>query len=117
MKNKEIENIIGDYKYGFKTEVKDVYSTGKGLNEDVVRAISKYKNEPEWMLKIRLNAYKKFCSMPQPSFGPNLDFIDFNDYTYYIKSSENVEKNGTMYQKKSKILLKSLVFLRLKEST
>lgn len=92
MKNKEIENIIGDYKYGFKTEVKDVYSTGKGLNEDVVRAISKYKNEPEWMLKIRLNAYKKFCSMPQPSFGPNLDFIDFNDYTYYIKSSENVEK-------------------------
>ena len=86
-----IDKIIGDYKYGFVTETEDVINTGKGLSLEVVEAISRYKNEPEWMLEFRRKAYKKFASMPQPSFGPNLDFIDFNEYTYYIKSSRNVE--------------------------
>ena len=89
--NNNIDKIIGDYKYGFKTETEDVINTGKGLSLEVVEAISRYKNEPEWMLEFRRKAYKKFASMPQPSFGPNLDFIDFNEYTYYIKSSKNVE--------------------------
>ena len=90
--NNNIDKIIGDYKYGFKTETEDIINTGKGLSLEVVEAISRYKNEPEWMLEFRRKAYKKFASMPQPSFGPNLDFIDFNEYTYYIKSSKNVEK-------------------------
>ena len=89
--NNNIDKIIGDYKYGFKTETEDVINTGKGLSLEVVEAISRYKNEPDWMLEFRRKAYKKFASMPQPSFGPNLDFIDFNEYTYYIKSSKNVE--------------------------
>ena len=89
--NNNIDKIIGDYKYGFKTETEDVINTGKGLSLEVVEAISRYKNEPEWMLEFSRKAYKKFASMPQPSFGPNLDFIDFNEYTYYIKSSKNVE--------------------------
>ena len=89
--NNNIDKIIGDYKYGFKTETEDVINTGKGLSLEVVEAISRYKNEPDWMLEFRRKAYKKFESMPQPSFGPNLDFIDFNEYTYYIKSSKNVE--------------------------
>ena len=88
----KIDNIVGDYKYGFKTETKDIYNTGKGLSLEVVKNISKYKNEPEWMLDIRCKAYEQFISMPQPNFGPNLDFLDFNDYTYYIKSSKSVEK-------------------------
>ena len=60
----DINSIIKDYKYGFKSDVEDVYSTGKGLNEDVVRAISSYKNEPEWMLAFRLRSYRKFMEMP-----------------------------------------------------
>lgn len=91
--NNNIEKIIGEYKYGFKTETEDVFNTGKGLSLEVVEAISKFKNEPDWMLEFRKNAYKKFVEMPQPNFGPNLDFIDFNDYTYYIKSSKKVEKD------------------------
>ncbi|MGI6768386.1 MAG: Fe-S cluster assembly protein SufB [Bacilli bacterium] len=86
----DINKIITDYKYGFKSDVEDVYTTGKGLNEDVIRSISKYKKEPDWMLEFRLNAYRKFMEMPMPSFGPNLDFIDFNDYTYYRKATENI---------------------------
>lgn len=91
--NNNIDKIIGDYKYGFKTETADVINTGKGLSLEVVEAISKYKNEPDWMLDFRKKAYFKFIEMEQPKFGPNLDFIDFNDYTYYIKSSKKVEKD------------------------
>mgnify|MGYP000911697275 CR=1 FL=1 len=86
----DINKIISDYKYGFHGDVKDIYNTGKGLNEDVIKAISKYKQEPEWMLEFRLKAYHKFMEMPLPSFGPKLDFINFDDYTYYRKSTEEV---------------------------
>lgn len=58
--NKELEKIIGDYKYGFKTEVENVFDTGRGINEEVVQLISKMKNEPDWMLEIRLKAYNEF---------------------------------------------------------
>ena len=91
--NEKIHSIVGDYKYGFTTDVKNVIDTGKGLNEDVVRMISKLKNEPEWMLEYRLKAYQKFVSMPLPSFGPDLSFLNFDDYTYFIKSSKGVEKS------------------------
>jgi Fe-S cluster assembly protein SufB len=93
MKNEKIDNIVGDYKYGFRTEAKEIYSTGRGLNLEVVLNISKFKGEPEWMKENRVKAYQKFVDMPQPNFGPKLDFIDFNEYIYYIKSSQGVEKS------------------------
>ena len=68
-----------------------MFDSGKGLNEDVIRAISKKKNEPEWMLEYRLKAYEKFVSMENPKFGQNLDFLEFDEYTYYIKSTEKAE--------------------------
>ena len=92
-KFEEISSIVGDYKYGFVTETKNVIDTGKGLSLDVVKKISELKGEPEWMREFRIKAYEKFASMPQPSFGPNLDFIDFNEYTYYIKSTNAVENS------------------------
>lgn len=57
----EINEIVGDYKYGFRTDVENIFDTGRGINEDVVRLISKMKNEPEWMLDIRLKAYHEFA--------------------------------------------------------
>ena len=65
---KEINDIVGDYKYGFKTEAKTVVDTGKGLSEEVVRKISELKGEPDWMLEFRLKAYHKFVEMEQPNF-------------------------------------------------
>ena len=61
--NKELEKIVGDYKYGFKTDVETVFDTGRGINEEVVKLISKMKNEPDWMLAIRLKAYNEFKLM------------------------------------------------------
>ena len=93
-KNKEsIDSIVGDYKYGFTTDAKTVLTSGKGLNRAVVEFISKAKNEPDWMLDIRLKAYDAFLKLENPVWGPDLSGIDFNEYTYYIKSSEKTENN------------------------
>ena len=89
----EANQIVGDYKYGFRTDAKNVLTSGKGLNEDVIRFISKAKNELEWMLEFRLKAYQSFLNIKNPKWGPDLSGINFNDYTYYIKSSERVENN------------------------
>jgi len=90
---KEIERIIGDYKYGFKTETKPLRDTGKGLTEDIVREISEIKNEPEWMLEYRLRGYKEFVKRPNPTWGPDLNKVNFEDITYYKKPSERSERS------------------------
>lgn len=93
-KNEKYEQIVGtDYKYGFHTDVENVYDTGKGISEEVVRKISAMKNEPEWMLDIRLKAYTEFAKMKWPKFGPDLSSVNFDEYIYYIKSSKKTEKS------------------------
>lgn len=86
----DISNIVGDYKYGFTTDAKTLISSGKGLNRDVVEFISNAKNEPEWMKEFRLKSYDSFIEKQNPSWGPDLSGIDFQEYTYYIKSSKGV---------------------------
>ena len=90
----KLDNIVDvDYKYGFHTDVENVYDTGKGISEEVVRKISAMKNEPLWMLEIRLKAYQEFAKMKWPKFGPDLSSINFDEYIYYIKSSKKTEKS------------------------
>ena len=91
--NQDIIKNQEEYAYDFKDEDISVFKTEKGLNEDVIRAISKYKNDHFWMLEYRLNAYRKFVKMPLPNFGPDLSDIDFNDFTYYIKPTEKVKSS------------------------
>ncbi len=79
-----------EYKYGFKDKDVSIFKTDKGLSEDIIRQISQYKNEPEWMLEYRLNAYKEFLKRPLPSFGPDLSEINFDDFTYFIRPSDKV---------------------------
>lgn len=86
MSNKDIK-FQDDYKYGFKDKDESILKTDIGLSEDIVKEISRLKNEPKWMEEYRLKAYKAFCNMPLPSFGPDLKNIDFNSYTYFIRSS------------------------------
>jgi Fe-S cluster assembly protein SufB len=69
------------------------YSTKQGLNEDIVREISSIKKEPDWMLQRRLEGYHNFANRPLPNFGPKLTQLNFDDYTYYIRSSEKSEKD------------------------
>ena len=76
-----------DYKYGFKDKDVSILKTDIGLNEDIVRQISKLKNEPEWMLEYRLKSYKAFKKLPLPNFGPALSSLDYDTYTYFIRLS------------------------------
>jgi len=84
-----------DYEFGFVTEVEQE-SLPPGLDEGVVRAISRKKNEPEWMLEWRLAAYRVWCGMTEPSW-PNVRYepIDYQAMTYYAapKSSADGPKS------------------------
>ena len=82
-----------DYKYGFHDDIESLIDTGKGLNEDVVRQISKYKNEPEWMTEFRVRSFHIFEKMEMQKWGPDLSEIDFQDFTYYRKVSNETEKS------------------------
>ena len=79
---------LGEYKYGFRDDVTPVFSTGKGISEDVVRAMSAEKEEPEWMLEFRLKSLETFNKMPMQEWGPDLSEIDFDDLTYFQKASD-----------------------------
>ena len=82
-----IEDI--DYsKYDFKQPDVRVFSTGKGLNRKVVEEISSVKGEPQWMREFRLKAYEIFLKKPMPAWGADLSEINFDEYTYYIKPTE-----------------------------
>ena len=96
-KEKSVADTIDkDYKYGFTTNVEsDTFA--KGLDEGVVRAISKKKGEPDFMLNFRLKAYEKWLTMKEPAW-PNVQYpkIDFQNLSYYSapKPKKKIGKFG-----------------------
>lgn len=93
-KNTDVIASQDDYKYGFHDDnVKTVLETGKGLTEEIVRQISAWKNEPEWMCEFRVKAFHQFEKMEMPNWGPDLSEIDFQDFTYYKKVSNEAERS------------------------
>ncbi|WP_394251720.1 Fe-S cluster assembly protein SufB [Arthrobacter pityocampae] len=86
-KNPELEGI-GTYQYGWadKNEASD--NARRGLSEEVVRDISAKKNEPEWMLDLRLKGLKYFDRKPMPAWGADLSGIDFDNIKYFVRSTE-----------------------------
>ncbi len=90
----EVLQEENDYanKYGFSDKL--LYEEmQKGLSEDIVRFISKTKNEPEWMLNKRLLGYKMFEEKPTPKWGPDLSKLNYDEIYYYKKpkNSKNVD--------------------------
>jgi Fe-S cluster assembly protein SufB len=79
-----LQNLVNQpYKHGFVTDIEsDVVP--KGLSEDVIRQISRIKNEPEWLLEFRLQAYRHWLTMAEPTW-PNVKYpkIDFQNISYY----------------------------------
>jgi len=72
-----------DYKYGFVTDI-DSDTINKGLNEDVIRLISMKKNEPDWLLEWRLDAFRKFQKMTEPDWANvTYDKPDLQSISYY----------------------------------
>ncbi len=84
---------VGDYKYGFHDEDVSIFRSERGLTENIVREISKMKEEPEWMLDFRLKALKLFYKMPMPQWGGDLSELNFDDITYYVKPSEHTQRS------------------------
>ncbi len=82
------DNLNFDYKYGFSMPDASVIKIPKGIDEDVVRHISKIKNEPEWMTDIRVKAYHIFLEKKMPDWGADLSTIDFDQITYFARSTD-----------------------------
>ena len=93
--DKILEEVTrGEYKYGFYTDI-EMDSLPKGLNEDVIREISKRKGEPEFMLEFRLEAYRNWLKMKAPSWAHlNIPEIDFQDIIYYAAPKSKPKLNS-----------------------
>jgi Fe-S cluster assembly protein SufB len=92
---KELESMIGEeYKYGFSTDV-EYEDFPTGLNEDIVREISRRKNEPEWMTEFRLKAYRRWKDMEEPDwFNAEYKSPDFENIQYYSAPKDTPKKES-----------------------
>ncbi|QQR89827.1 MAG: Fe-S cluster assembly protein SufB [Myxococcales bacterium] len=95
-KNKELNAFISrDYDAGFITNIEQDYAP-PGLSEEIVRFISKKKNEPDWLLQWRLKAYRHWTTLKEPTWA-HVEYpsIDFQSISYYAapKSKENAPKS------------------------
>jgi Fe-S cluster assembly protein SufB len=82
-----------EYRYGFHVDSKSVYKSAKGLTREIVEEISRQKNEPEWMLDLRLKALDIFNAKPLPTWGGDLSGIDFGNIHYYLKPSDRPKRD------------------------
>ncbi len=92
--NETIQDLqLDEYKYDFVTDVEPVYRARKGLSEGVVREISAYKEEPEWMLNSRLKALQVYESKPMPTWGGNLSELDavLDEIYFYVRPQDRME--------------------------
>jgi len=88
MTQEETIASIGHYNYGWHDSDAAGASARRGLSEDVVRDISRLKDEPEWMLERRLRGLGLFERKPMPKWGADLTGIDFDNIKYFVRSTE-----------------------------
>ena len=87
MKEKTYIDDVDRNLYDFRYEEKDsdFYKVDKGLTPEIVRQISKEKNDPEWMLDLRLKSLEVYNKLPIPDWGPSLDGLDLDNIVTYVK--------------------------------
>ena len=89
-----LRNRDYDKKFGFTFDI-DSFSIPKGLSRETIRLISTLKEEPDWMLEFRLNAYEKFLKMKEPNWSDNrYPPIDFQDICYYSAPNKKPSLNS-----------------------
>lgn len=93
--NAELEKVLDSgYEYGFTTNIESE-SLPKGINEDIVRRIWEIKEEPDWMLEFRLNAFRKWQKMEVPDWAHlQMEPIDFQDIVYYSRPKTKAKKQS-----------------------
>ena len=92
--NKYVKEVASEkYKYGFTTDI-HTEIIEKGLNEQTIRTISQKKGEPEWLLQFRLDAFRHWLTMEQPSWGHlKLPDIDYQGISYYADPTAKKKGN------------------------
>ncbi|MDQ7081295.1 MAG: Fe-S cluster assembly protein SufB [Paracoccaceae bacterium] len=99
-----VQSVGEKYKYGFETDIEMDFAP-KGLNEDIVRLISKKNEEPEWMLEWRLQAFARWQQMEEPDWAMvNYPEIDFQDIYYYARPKSMEEKPKSLDDVDPKLL-------------
>ncbi|MBO7197372.1 MAG: Fe-S cluster assembly protein SufB [Tidjanibacter sp.] len=93
--NKILNDITSkEYEYGFVTDI-ETETLPKGLSEDIIRRISALKQEPEWMLERRLEAYRKWLTMPLPEWAHlRIPPIDFQEVIYFAAPKKSPDKKS-----------------------
>ena len=89
--NPKAREAVGDYQWGFHDDEVPLFRADKGLTEDVVRQISAFKDEPEWMLEFRLDSLRTFFEKEDPTWAGSPDLlaaIDFDAITYYVRATD-----------------------------
>lgn len=91
--NKDVIPFADEYQYGFNDGDVGVLKFNKGINEDIVREISRIKNEPDWMTEFRVKSYHQFAAAPLPKWGGDLSRLNFAEMIYYLKPSDKMERS------------------------
>ena len=79
--------------YDIKNEDSNNYKTGTGLTAEIVKEISRQKNEPAWMLELRLKSLEIYNNASLPSWGPSLDELDMNQIDTYVRPNTNMKSD------------------------
>ncbi len=80
--------------YDFRYEEKDVYKVEEGLTPDIVRQISKDRNDPDWMLEFRLKSLETYNQMAVPEWGPSIEGLNMDNIVTYIRpKAERMQKD------------------------
>ena len=97
MPDKVIEKSISqDYKYGFSTDIQQD-TLAPGLDEEVIRTLSKIKDEPDWLLEWRLKAYRHWLTMTEPDWAEfPYPKIDYQDLYYYAAPKQKKKELKSM---------------------
>ncbi len=100
-----IESLVNRrYEHGFVTDI-ETESLPPGLDEDVVRAISERKNEPEFMLEWRLRAYRQWRQMQEPTWAHvNFSPIDYESISYYAAPKSDKDRPKSLDEVDPKLL-------------
>jgi len=104
-KSSTIDKLVGQkYQHGFVTDIESE-TLPPGLSEDVIRAISARKNEPEWLLDWRLKAYAHWLDMPQPDWAHlSIDAIDFQAISYFSAPKADKDRPQSLDEVDPKLL-------------
>lgn len=83
-----LSNLGANLEHDFRDPETYSFKSRKGLDEEVIRQISAFKEEPEWMLEFRLKAYRHFLQRPMPNWGPDLSGLNLDEIYYYVRPEE-----------------------------